>query len=599
MIRPAALEALPLGSVRPAGWLLEQLRVQAAGLSGHLHEFWPSLVGSGWLGGDGEGWERGPYWLDGVIPLAVLTSDEELLGVAGDWVSAILDRQQADGWLGPGVDARDPWPQFIAMKALLQWHEFTSDDRILDALLRCASALASELRRRPLRDWAHFRAGDAMWSLLQLHGRVGEQYLLDLAALCDAQAFDWPTHLAALPHRTRTTTSGGCLPTHGVNIAMGLKHAAARWCLGGDDELRDAAESAWQLLQRFHGQPSGMFSCDEHLAGRHPSQGVESCAVVEAMHSMTVLTRAWGGSTWAPWLERIAFNALPACWSPDMWTHQYDQQANQIYCGVVEDPIYTDNGPDANMFGLEPHFGCCTANLHQGWPKFAAHQWMRNVSADALTLVTLAPSEVHATLTTGEVHARVRTNYPFSGDVTIAADVSGAETTLHVRRPEPAVDDAFLVLRLPTGRSETTLRFPLDVVAEPRDCGEVCLTRGPLVLVVAPGEKWQQPRDAAPYDDREVVPTGDWRLGVVLDDDGHPRVAFSAGTVAGSPFATGEGLAGTVAVRSVGDWPIEHGAAGRPPRPAVARGPVHWARLVPYGCARIRIAQLPVVAAAS
>jgi uncharacterized protein len=32
---------------------------------------------------------------------------------------------------------------------------------------------------------------------------------------------------------------------------------------------------------------------------------------------------------------------------------------------------WTDNTDDwSNIYGLEPHYGCCTANMHQGWPKF-------------------------------------------------------------------------------------------------------------------------------------------------------------------------------------------------------------------------------------
>jgi hypothetical protein len=50
----------------------------AAGLTGHLDERYPAVVGprNGWLGGDGDGWERGPYWIDGLLPLAYLLQDQ-------------------------------------------------------------------------------------------------------------------------------------------------------------------------------------------------------------------------------------------------------------------------------------------------------------------------------------------------------------------------------------------------------------------------------------------------------------------------------------------------------------------------------------------
>ena len=48
---------LPLGAVKPAGWLENQLIIQKNSLTGHLDEFWPDLVTSSWRGGDGEAWD--------------------------------------------------------------------------------------------------------------------------------------------------------------------------------------------------------------------------------------------------------------------------------------------------------------------------------------------------------------------------------------------------------------------------------------------------------------------------------------------------------------------------------------------------------------
>ena len=84
---PNALYLLPLTAIRPTGWLRRQLQIQTDGLSGHLDEFWPDLgANSGWLGGTGESWERGPYFLDGLVPLAYLLEDPRLIAKANKWV---------------------------------------------------------------------------------------------------------------------------------------------------------------------------------------------------------------------------------------------------------------------------------------------------------------------------------------------------------------------------------------------------------------------------------------------------------------------------------------------------------------------------------
>src|ERR1700683_2618148 len=68
-----AFYMLPLGAVRPAGWLKNQLQIQANGLGGHLDETWADVgSNSGWLGGTGESWGRGPFFLLGAFPLAFL-----------------------------------------------------------------------------------------------------------------------------------------------------------------------------------------------------------------------------------------------------------------------------------------------------------------------------------------------------------------------------------------------------------------------------------------------------------------------------------------------------------------------------------------------
>src|SRR5947209_4598097 len=130
-LTPNALYALPLGSVKPAGWLREQLRIQANGLSGHLDEFWPDLgPDSAWLGGKGEGWERGPYYVDGLVPLAYLLDDPKLISKARKWVDWALDHQRTDGAIGPEKN-KDWWPNMLMLKALTQYQEAKEDPRVI------------------------------------------------------------------------------------------------------------------------------------------------------------------------------------------------------------------------------------------------------------------------------------------------------------------------------------------------------------------------------------------------------------------------------------------------------------------------------------
>src|SRR5512134_850266 len=117
-----AFRPLPLGSIRPSGWLQRQLRIQADGLTGHLDEFWPDVADSQWFGGGAEGWERAPYWLDGAIPLAWVLDDADMKARLRRHVGHVVAHQRPDGWYAPyPVDAAakkyDLWAILLANKA--------------------------------------------------------------------------------------------------------------------------------------------------------------------------------------------------------------------------------------------------------------------------------------------------------------------------------------------------------------------------------------------------------------------------------------------------------------------------------------------------
>ena len=392
-LAPLVYKPLPLGSIHPTGWLRRQLRIQADGLSGHLDEFWPDIARSGWIGGDAEGWERGPYWLDGVLPLAFLLDDADLRRKANYWIGYIVSRQREDGWLGPAETANhvayDPWPTFVVLKALTQYYDATGDRRVLGCIERSLWRMHVLLSETPLRSWAKARWADLVLTIHWLFDRTAAPWLLDLAAMVHEQGYDWRGHFADFQWPQRIEREQMSMETHVVNNAMAVKSSGVWYRQSKDDGDRQSVYQTIETLDTYHGQATGVFSGDEHYAGKNPSQGTELCAVNEYLFSLEVLLPILGDPLLADRLERIAFNALPATFSPDMWAHQYDQQANQVLCRIAEDRVYTTNGPDANIFGLEPNFGCCTANLSQGWPKFAASMWMQT-AGDGLAALAYA-----------------------------------------------------------------------------------------------------------------------------------------------------------------------------------------------------------------
>ena len=285
-LQPGAFTPLPLGAVKPLGCLRQQLQIQAAGLSGHLDEFWPSLArDSGWLGGTGESWERGPYYTDGLVPLAYLLEEPALIAKANKWVGWTLDNQHANGWIGPAKN-QDWWPNMVMLKALTQYQEATGDARVIPLMERYFRHQLEEMPRRRLERWAIYRWQDEVLSVLWLYNRTGNPKLLDLARLLKQQGFDWQAHFDPFLHCRKLAKSETNLSTHVVNNAMALKAPAVWWLVSGGTAEREALDRQFRELDRCHLLPNGAHSGDEHYAGLDPTQGTELCAIVEGVFSL-------------------------------------------------------------------------------------------------------------------------------------------------------------------------------------------------------------------------------------------------------------------------------------------------------------------------
>jgi hypothetical protein len=634
---------LPLGTVKASGWLKSQLENQAAGLTGNLDDFWPDLVNSSWRGGNGEAWERGPYFLDGLVPLAYLLNDERLIGKVKTWIEPILASSSDTGWYGPAKN-KDRWPLAVANKVLMQYYEATGDKRALDVLTRYFRYLHDSPPDWPDKEWRGVRAMENAVTGYWLYRQTGQPWILETIGSIQKNSSDWTSYYEKFPWDSAAVADKKIplnwgpdgLTAHVVNNAMAIKYPGLWYQQSIDERYKNAVFAGIGKYELNHGQPGGRFSGDEHLGGKNPGRGTELCSVVEYMFSLEELYEIFGKNTLADRLELLAYNSLPGTMTPDLWAHQYDQQANQVLVsGAKRD--WSSNGDYSNIYGLMPDFACCLANMHQGWPKFVESMWMAT-NDNGLALVTYGPSIVKAKVANGnEITITEETDYPFKGSVKLTVNTSKA-----VRFP--------IDLRIPGWADSATIRFknnivhvknvstykikerwrdgdqilielPMQLRLENDWNNSVALLRGPLYFSLRIDKDYKSVKinyDNFNYKgsvDWEIDPKSSWNYGLVINKTYLSRgINITDNPIGKYPFADKGDMVWSpdsaryvqwtqdapVVIRARGmkipEWTLKDNSADVPPlSPVKPEGDVESVSLVPYGCARLRITEFPVM----
>lgn len=592
--------------IKPEGWLRRQLEIQAEGLSGHLHEIWPDVRDSKWIGGDREGWERVPYWLDGFIPLAFLLEDEALIGTAGRYIDAILAAQEEDGWICPCPKAKrkfyDTWAVQLISKTLKVWYDCSGDERIPEALYRILKNYHDLLKSGEIRlfGWAKYRWFETFIALNFLWERRREDWMKDLARLLRQQGYDYRRAVRSW----KTPRHLWLRKTHIVNIAMMLKSEAVSHELLGEP-YTDLSETLRETLARYNGTAYEGFTGDEVLSGLDPTRGTELCSVVEQMFSYEILFAHTGDAKWAERLELLAFNALPATLSEDMWTHQYVQMVNQIACQrTMRMAPFSTNGPEAHLFGLEPNFGCCTANFSQGWPKLALSAFLHR--DDAILSAMLLPS----VLQDRGVTIRLESGYPFRNEARFTIDADRAFPFM-IRIPSFAErltvngtshPGGTVEMPIAPGHTEIEIRFEAAPFLKRRPNGLFALQAGSLLFSVPIGYK-KQAREyvkrgverKAPYCDYSFIPNTEWNYAFAATGFEVSRNEISA-----FPFSQAEPPVTVKAAMRQIDWGLKlpyRTVCRKTPKSTAPVCAAQDVALIPYGCARLRMTEMPLAEA--
>lgn len=637
---------VPLGSIRPTGWLHDQLEIMRNGTTGHLDEVYGKLKNdNGWLGGKGDGWEETPYWLDGAVPLAYLLDDSILKAKVLKYLNWTITHQRPSGYFGPITKAErdsgavitlanaekgeDWWPKMVMLKALQQYYTATHDQRVIKFMTSYFHYQLQALKRCPINkwsDWAESRGTENIMVAQWLYEKTKDKQLLALAGLLNQQCYAWSTWLGDrnwVINAAANQNDKDWMHRHGVNVGMGLKAPVLEFQRTDDSTYLRSLKTGFNDLMNLHGLPMGVFSADEDLHGNLPTQGTELCAIVETMFSLEEIIAITGDTQYMDALERMAFNALPAQTTDDYNNKQYFQMANQVEIarGVFDFSLPFGREMN-NVLGMRSGYTCCLANMHQGWTKYAQHLWYKTQNNGLASLV-YGPNNLNTTVgkNNTEVNISEVTDYPFSDEIAFGVSAKSAaqfewqlripawcaEATISINGQElqKAKGGQLVTLnRVWKDKDKLTLKLPMQVSTSNWGRNSRAVERGPLVYALKLGEKWEKGNDKQEGDYFSVYPTANWNYGLSAQNISDPAKMQVSLKPLSEKFVWNEQHAPieiTATGRQIPGWKLTDGVAYQPvtDRDGQYRGAVsdtiRKITLIPYGFTKVRIVAFPVV----
>ena len=630
------LQPLPLGDIRCGeGWLYEQLKLVAGGITGRLPEYGPYFrkENNGFLHPEVDrGWEEIPYWLRGFFPLAVLLGDEKLLKTANAYIEAIFRSAQKDGWFGPAylktaavTDDEKPipdlFPNMLLTDTLILYHSYTKDPRVLELLGRyfhfCLSLSDPQflppIRKGKLR-WQKIRAGGMLEQLYWYYRVTGDKDALTLANRV---------------YRGIAKSKSGFAATHAVDFSQRFAYDGIYSQQSGEKAHFEKSEYEYDKYALIWGQmPRGIFASDEkiRIGATDPRQAFEPCGMVELAKNFYSLGRISGLTKYADRAEDVMLNHFAASFTPDYKQVHYLTSANGP---VLSNYTYasTNNGShshDRSYQIMTPNNRCCGHNTGMGWPWYTMNLWQKTAEG-GLAVFLYAPCQVDTTVNGKRIRWTVRTDYPFKDSVCMEAGFDG-ELSMGFRIPAWCVNcsctingkavwsgtqsGGWLCIHREWKQGDVVgLTFSMELsLTKWRNNGSVSVDRGPLTYSVRIKEQYRVVEDAFAYnhpkphlwENYEILPASPWNYGLVLENGelgGSVSVYSVAEGLAKQPFS--EEAAPVVLqarVKRIPQWQTQDSCAAELQQsPVYSEEPEELIEMIPMGCARLRMTCLPVL----
>ena len=631
-------QELPVGAVRPQGWLMSWLLRQCDGLSGHPESMafpYNTCQLAGVIGPapvkHGEIWwpyEQNGYFFDAASRLSLLVEHDRVRSLHRASLDYILANSTDHGY-GASVWG---WPNAVIGRGLLATISAAPGAPESQTLVRIMQRYLTTNAHTHDRDGVN--AEEAFW----LYARGGDPRLLAYARsvyqdYTNSSSWSSPEKIHADPP----------FHQHGVTAAETLKILALNYIYTGDVDSLHLAQAAYGKAIAEALMPDGGMVSAENLGPSTFGSLHETCDLTDWSWSMGYCLMADGDARWADHIERVVFNALPGAVTKDFKQAQYFSGANQVLCTSL-----SSRGRFASTrmsYRAAHDTPCCVGNVSRAMPNYVARQWMKTPQG-ALAAVLYGPCELNTTVDVQPVTILQQTDYPFRDTIHFTLHTAHPiHLTLQLRIPgwctgarievngkpyaadTPAGSFASVTRTFRNGDT-VLLTLPMQVHLEPwYDSGAVAVVRGPLLYSVDIDEKRVELTHDTPAVEKvlyglfiqnvpvvEFYPRSEWRYGV--DESLAARVReikVIESPMSDNPFVTGHAPVhlemplrklpqwqadwvaepppspngDLVAVKTPGDMPTAD-EMRNPDTPAAKR-------MVPSGSTQLRLTTLPVI----
>ncbi len=463
------LKKLSLGSIRPSGWLLNEMQ-HLSNLQKRLGALQGLVKNGEWVSG-----ESLPRYVRGLTLLAAALDDKTLKDKVSTFVNPILNSAREGGDFGP-KQFRSLTPKIEAIKALLSYWELTGDERILPFIKKYFKYQFNTYNVTSCWYDSRARLLEEISALEVLYRETDLEWLQDLGEKLRDSSIDWfklassfnykkPYHkyvsAHALKRVTRTVTAYSkigdenpkkpytselvekewkksahriAVETNGVNLAKAVKYPAIYGRFVGDDELKKLSLKLINALTKYHGTPMGMFACDRRIAGTDGARGVDVEASVEMIESLVEVIKETGSYECCDLLERIVFNLIPASSFEDCSAVQDMMHTNQVEASIERRLPYSDEEYASAYLTKKVSRGAVA--VLSAYPTYMQAACM--VKNDEINLLTYTPCTMDINIEGAHLTISEKTGYPFRNTVVFKVEkaVGEPEVKINFRVPK-------------------------------------------------------------------------------------------------------------------------------------------------------------------